>query len=76
MFAMLVKYFIIITIVLRKNHMKKPDDFIDDDDDDDDEDDYAVYGYGNNPNVINDVELEVKNTQYTKAKQHVLSSNL
>ena len=43
--------------------MKKPDDFIDDDDDD-----YALIGsgYGNDPNVITDVELEVQSTPYKK----------
>ena len=62
------------------------DDDHDDDDDDDDDDDYdydedndnydAVDGYGNDPVVITDFELEVKNTQYTKEKRHVLSSHL
>ena len=63
MFVMLVTYFVIIKRVLRNIHTKKrddlTDDFIDDDDDNDDDDD--VDGYGNDPNVINDVELEAKN---------------
>ena len=66
--------------------------FIDDDDNDndDDYDDYdenyndddyngdydAVDGGGKDPDVIIDVELEVKNTLYTKARQHIISSHL
>ena len=60
---MIVTYLFIIEIVLRNNHIKKTDDFIDDDDDDDydDGDDYdAFHGYVNYPDVITDVELELK----------------
>ena len=32
--------------------------------------------YENNPNVTTDVELEVKNTQYTKEKRNVISYHL
>ena len=65
MFVMLVTYFIIITRVFRKNSIKKYY-FIDDDGDDYSDDVDAVDGYGNDPNVITDFELEVQNTQYTK----------
>ena len=50
---------------IRKESHEKQEDFIDDDDDDEDIY-YACDGYVNDPNVINDVELKVKNTQYTK----------
>ena len=71
---MLVTYFVIIKRVLRNIHKKKrddlTDDFIDDDDDDydDDDDDFDVYG--NNPDVIKVVKLEVQNKKYKKVKQH------
>ena len=71
---------------LKKESYEKSDDLTDDDDDDndddddDDDDDYDDDddddGDVNDPNVITDVELEVKNTQYTKANWHVLSPNL
>ena len=50
---------------LKKESYEKPYDFIDDYDD-------AVHGYGNDPNLITDVELEVHNKQYTKSKRHIL----
>ena len=63
--------FLIITI-FKKESYEKPDDFFDEEDDDDDYFD----GYGNDPDVITYIELEMQNTQYKKAKQHVLSLNL
>ena len=60
---------------IKKESYEKPDDFINDDDDDDYDGD-AVDGDGKNPDVITDVKLEVQDTQYTKAKRHVLSSHL
>ena len=51
--------------ILDKYSYKKSDDFIDNGDD-------VVYGYGNDLDVVTDVELEVQNTQYTKSKRHVL----
>ena len=65
---------------LKKESYEKPDYWTDYNDDDyEDNDDYnndSVAGYVNDPDAITDVELEVKNTQYKKAHQHVLSSHL
>ena len=64
---------------LKKESYEKSDDFIDDCDyyDDDNHDDYDDDDYfdvnGNDPDDITDVKLEVPNTEYTKAKWHVLS---
>ena len=43
----------------KKEWYQNVDDLIHDDDDDDDDDYGAVYGDGNNPYVITDLELEV-----------------
>ena len=53
---------------IKKESYEKPDDLIDDYDDDVEDD--SVYGYGNELDVITYVELEVKNTQCKKSKQH------
>ena len=55
----------------KKESYEKLDGYIDDDDYD-----YDVDGDGNDTDVITDVELEVRNNKNTKAKRHVLSSNL
>ena len=60
----------------KKESYWKSDDLIDDDDYYDDDDGYyAADVYRNGPNVTTDVELEVKNTQYIKAKRHILLSH-
>ena len=51
---------------LKKESYEKSDNFIDDDDDAVDED-------INYHSIITEVELEVKNTQYTESKRNVLS---
>ena len=56
---------------LKKKRYGKSNNFIDDDDDDDDDD--AVDGYGNDTNIITDIELKAQNTKYTKSNRQVPS---
>ena len=67
MFVIIVTYFIIITRVLRNSNMKNQTVLL--------MMIMMLLMEMETTLVLSDVELEVQNTQYTKAKWHVLSSH-